>query len=99
MTLETSISTTGSTQTWEIAPQSTWGGVILAVLFIYLFIRHFIFVLMVSDIILGWLRQFRWFPGVGKRRKACLHWVGALVLFAGYLVLGSRFGWLNFNPT
>ena len=75
-----------------------WAAIPLAVLFIYLFFRHFLFVLMVSDVVLGFLRKFRWFPGEGKRGKTIVHWVVALALFLGYLAVAGMAGWLKFVP-
>lgn len=83
---------------WEIVPQNTLAGIILGILFIYLFVRHFIFIMMVFDIIIGWLRQFRWFPGKGKRLRAVIHWGIALGLFGGFLAVSGWAGWVKFIP-
>ncbi len=83
---------------WEIAPTNTFAGVILGVLFIYLFFRHFMFVLMLMDLILGWLRKFNWFPKEGKRRSTFIHWIIALAAFFGFLSLAGSAGWLEFIP-
>jgi len=63
------------------------------------FFRHFLFVLMFMDLILGWLRQFNWFPKEGKRLKTVLHWAIALALFGGYLAIAASMGWLQFVPS
>lgn len=83
---------------WEIAPTNAIAGTLLAILFLYLFFRHVLFALMFMDIVLGWLRQFRWFPKEGKRRKTIVHWFIALGLFLGFLALAGSAGWLQFIP-
>jgi len=83
---------------WKILPQNGLATTVMIVLFIYLFVRHFIFVLMIFDIMIGWLRQFRWFPSQGRRLKALLHWAIALVLFGGFLAVGGSAGWIKFVP-
>ena len=83
---------------WEIVPTNTLVGIILGVLFIYLFFRHLLFVLMFMDLVLGWLRKFDWFPKEGKRRKTLVHWIIALVLFFGFLSVAGSAGWLEFIP-
>lgn len=77
---------------------STIATVVLAVLFFYFFIRHFLLVLMVMDIVTNWLSQFRWFPGEGRRLRGLFHWVIALGLFLGFLAIGNATGILNFIP-
>jgi len=83
---------------WQIVPESAGIGIILAVLFLYLFFRHLIFCLMFFDLILGWLRRFRWFPGEGKRMRVFVHWLIAVALFAGFLVVAGGAGWIKFVP-
>ncbi len=73
-------------------------GIALAILFFYLFFRHFLFVLMFADIVIEWLRKFRWFPKEGKRLKTFIHWVIALGLFLGFLAIAGAAGWLEFVP-
>lgn len=85
--METTLTTSANSQSWEIAPANTLASVVLAVLFLYLFFRHAIFVLMITDIVLSWLRKYSWFPKEGKRRKALVHWA----------IAGSA-GWLVFIP-
>lgn len=94
--MESTITT--STNSWQIVPANTAAGIVLAILFFYLFFRHFLFVLMFMDVILGWLRKFNWFPKEGKRRKTIIHWVIALGLFFGYLAVAGSAGWLEFIP-
>ena len=60
--MESTITTSTNGNSWEIVPTHTLAGIVLGVLFIYLFFRHFMFVLMFMDLILGWLRKFNWFP-------------------------------------
>lgn len=96
--MENTITTSSNGSTWEIVPANTIAGIILAVLFFYLFFRHMLFVLMFMDVILGWLRKFGWFPKEGKRRKTIIHWVIALGLFFGFLAVAGSAGWLEFTP-
>lgn len=93
-----SLSTSTNSNSWEIVPTNTFAGVVLAILFCYLFFRHFIFVLMFMDIILGSVRKFNWFPNEGKRRKTLIHWFVALGLFFGFLAVSGSAGWLKFIP-
>lgn len=88
----------GTEFTWNIEPQNAAASLILLALLIYLVFRHAMFILMFMDFVLGWLRQFRWFPGPGKRRKTIIHWVIALFLFGGFLALSSALGWVDFVP-
>ncbi|KIC35839.1 hypothetical protein [Leisingera sp. ANG-M7] len=96
--MEAEITAHANGAAWQLLPQSGVAGIALAVLFLYLFFRHLMFVLMVVDILLGFLRRFSWFPKEGSRLKAFGHWVTALVLFAGYLVAAMQFGWIEFVP-
>ena len=96
MESKTTASTNGNS--WEIVPANTLAGVVLGVLFIYLFFRHFMLFLMISELILGWLRKFSWFPKEGKRRKTFIHWIIALALFLGFLFVAGSAGWLEFIP-
>ncbi|APX13480.1 hypothetical protein BWR18_18695 [Tateyamaria omphalii] len=57
-----------------------------------------LFTLMLMDLILGWLRKFRWFPKEGKRHKTIIHWFIALGLFLGFLGAAGSAGWLEFIP-
>jgi len=81
---------------YEIVPTSLLAGAVLAVLFVYFIIRHFLFVFMVFDVMVGWLRQFRWFPKEGQRIRIAVHWLIAIGLLVGYFALGAQFGWLDF---
>lgn len=83
---------------WNIVPTSTLAGVVLAVLFLYLFFRHLLFVMMFMDLIIGWLRRFNWFPKEGKRLKTIIHWGIALALLVGFLSIAGPAGWLEFIP-
>ncbi len=96
--MESTITTSANGKSWEIAPTNTVAAVVLGVLFFYYFFRHFMFVLMLSDLILGWLRKFNWFPKEGKRRKTLIHWAIALALFLGFLFVAGSAGWLEFIP-
>lgn len=96
--MESTLTATGGGKSWEIIPNNAVAGIVLAVLFIYLFFRHFLFVLMVMDIVLGWLRRFAWFPKEGKRRKTLFHWIIAVVMFIGFLAVAGSAGWLQFVP-
>ncbi|SLN14940.1 hypothetical protein [Ruegeria meonggei] len=96
--MERTITTSTNGNSWEIVPTNAVAGVILGVLFIYLFFRHFMFVLMFMDLILGWLRKFNWFPKEGKRWKTFIHWVVALALLLGFLFVAGSAGWLEFIP-
>jgi hypothetical protein len=89
---------TGAKYAWNIEPQNAAASLILFALFIYLFFRHAMFVLMFMDFILAWLRQFRWFPGPGKRQKTIVHWLIAVFLFGGFLALSGALGWVDFVP-
>jgi len=86
---------TQSTYSIAIIPANPLVSAVLAVLFLYLVVRHFLLVLMVMDVVLGWLRRFRWFPGEGRRGKVVLHWLIALGLFFGSLLLAGSLGWLT----
>lgn len=94
----TTITTSTNSLSWEIVPTNTIAGIVLVVLFFYLFSRHFLFMLMLMDVIIGWLRKFNWFPKEGKRRKTIVHWAIALGLFVGFLIIAGSTGWLKFIP-
>jgi hypothetical protein len=96
--MESTITTSTNGNSWEIVPANTLVGVFLGVLFIYPSFRHFMFVLMFFDLILGWLRKFSWFPKEGKRQKTFIHWIIALALFFGFLFVAGSAGWLEFRP-
>ncbi len=96
--MERTVATSTSGNNWEIVPANTVAGTILGVLFLYLFFRHFMFVLMFMDLILGWLRKFNWFPKEGKRMTTFIHWLFALTLFLGFLLIAGSTGWLEFIP-
>ena len=96
--MESTITTSTNGNSWEIVPTSTLAGVILGVLFIYLFFRQLMLLLMISDLNLGWLRKFSWFPKEGNRRKTFIHWIIALALFLGFLFVAGSAGWLEFIP-
>jgi uncharacterized membrane protein len=96
--LETEFKVASAGKTWEIVPMNGLVGVILGILFLYFFFRHFIFCLMFFDLILSWLRRFRWFPGEGKRMRVFVHWLISVTLFVGFLVVAGGAGWLQFVP-
>lgn len=99
MDLETTFSGRVNEATWQFVPQNGFVSIVLTVLFIYMFVRHFIFVLMITDIVIGWLRKFRWFPIQGKRLKAFVHWIIAIVALVAFLVASGKLGWIEFVPT
>ncbi|MEM1163673.1 MAG: hypothetical protein AAGJ28_22300 [Pseudomonadota bacterium] len=82
----------------KIVPSHTIAGIVLMVLFLYFFFRHFMLVLMIMDLVIGWLRQFRWFPKEGKRLRTLVHWLIAFGLIGVYLAVAGSLGWLNFVP-
>jgi len=96
--METTITTSTGRDSWEIAPTNTVAGVILGVLFIYLFYRHFMFTLVFMDLFFGWLRKFNWFPKEGKRWKTFIHWLIAAALYLGFLSVANSAGWLELIP-
>lgn len=96
--METILTTSTNSGTWEIVPTNTLAGIILAVITLYFVVRHFLFVMMLMDVVLTWLRKFRWFPGEGKRMRAFIHWIIALALFQGFLTIARGAGWLEFVP-
>jgi len=96
--METTITTSTNVSRWEIIPANTAVGIVFAILFFYLSFRHFLFVLMFMDIILGWLRKFNWFPKEGNRRKTFIHWLIALGMFFGFFAVAGKTGWLEFIP-
>ncbi len=96
--MATNINGTANGVSYEITAANSVAGVVLTILFLYLFFRHFLMVLMIGDIVLGWLRKFSWFPGQGKRKKAFLHWIIALLLFVSFLLIARPLGWLVFMP-
>lgn len=89
---------TTSGHTWQIVPVNGIAGAVLFALFSYLFFRHFLLVFMMMDLILRWLRGFRWFPGEGRRLRTVVHWAVAAGLFAGGLVVMGSQGWIKFIP-
>ncbi|MCT4555501.1 MAG: hypothetical protein N4A53_12500 [Pelagimonas sp.] len=96
--MESTRTTLANGSSWEIIPGNTGARIILGALIIYLFFRHFMFMLMFTDLILGWLRKFNWFPKEGKRMKTFIHWVIALMLWYGFLSIAGSAGWLKFIP-
>ncbi|CUJ81459.1 hypothetical protein PH7735_00022 [Shimia thalassica] len=96
--MDNKITTSTNGNSWEIAPTNTVAGVILVVLVVYLFFRHFMFILMFMDLVLGWLRKFKWFPKEGRRWKTFIHWLIALALFIGFQYVANSAGWLEFVP-
>lgn len=96
--MESTLISSSNGSDWEIIPVSALSGAILAVLFLYLFFRHMLFVLMFMDVILAFFRKFSWFPGEGNRRKTIIHWVIALGLLVGYISIAGAAGWLDFVP-
>lgn len=96
--MESTITTSTNGNSWEIVPANTLAGIILGVLLIYLFFRHFMFVLMFMDLFLVGLRKFNWFPKEGKRWKTFIHWIIALAMFLGFLFVAGSAGWLELTP-
>jgi hypothetical protein len=85
-------------QAYEIVPGNAFVGVLLGVLFLYLSFRYILFALMIADVMLGWLRKFAWFPKEGRRKRTVVHWIMAIALFFGFLVIAESAGWLQFVP-
>ena len=83
---------------WQIVPSNTFAAIILIALFFYLFMRHAILCIMIFDWILGWLREFNWFPKPGNRGRIVVHWLIALGLFLAFLLIAGNTGWLTFVP-
>lgn len=96
--MEGTTTITSGGKSWEVIPTNAVMGIVFAVLFAYLFFRHFLFVLMFIDLVLGWLRRFAWFPKEGKRLKTLVHWAIAMVMFFGFLAVSGSAGWLQFVP-
>ncbi|MGB3148083.1 MAG: hypothetical protein WBA91_10050 [Paracoccaceae bacterium] len=96
--MESTITTSTNGSGWAIVPANTLAGVILGVLFIYVFFRHIMFMLMFFDMFSDWPRNFSWFLKEGKRRKRFIHWIIALALLFGFLFVGGSAGWLEFIP-
>jgi len=96
--LESNLSAHANNASWQLLPQNSFVAIALVVLFLYVFVRHFIFVLMIMDIVIGWLRKFRWFPVQGKRLRAFVHWLTAIAAFSAFLAASGRFGWIEFVP-
>ncbi|WIY26625.1 hypothetical protein [Parasedimentitalea psychrophila] len=96
--METNFSASANNATWQFIPQNSFVSIALTVLFLYVFVRHFILVLMIMDIVIGWLRKFRWFPVEGKRLRAFVHWLAAIAVFSAFLAASGRFGWIEFVP-
>lgn len=96
--MASTITTSTNGSSWEIIPANTAALIVLLILFFYLFFRHFLFVLMFMDVVLGWLRKFNWFPKEGTRRKTFIHWIVALGMFLGFLAVAGSAGWLEFIP-
>jgi len=94
--LDSQVNTSNYQGSWEIVPTNTLAAIVLGVLFVYLFFRHALFVFMVMDLFLGWLRAFSWFPKEGRRFRTFVHWIIALSLFLLYLLLAGVAGWLDF---
>lgn len=96
--MESTISTSAGSNEWEIVPVNTIASILLMVFFIYLFFRHFLLVLMVMDLVIGWLRKFKWFPKEGRRLRTLIHWAVALGVFLAYLAIAGSLGYLEFVP-
>jgi uncharacterized membrane protein len=94
--METTFTTTTNSGTWNVVPTNPVAGFLLFIVFMYLLFRHFVFILMIMDIVNGWLKRFRWFPGPGKRLKGLIHWIVAVGLLIGYMYLARAIGWLHF---
>ena len=96
--MEASVTTVANESSWEIVPTSGVAWIIFFIVFAYLFYRHILFIMMLMDLAISWLRRFSWFPGEGKRFKAFVHWIIALGVFLGFLFLGHSIGWIGFIP-
>ena len=84
-----------TSETLQTTVDSTTIAAGFAVLLIYLFYRHVMLTLVVMDLILGFLRQFSWFPGPGKRLYALLQWVIAVFVLVAFFVIAVSAGWLT----
>lgn len=90
--------TTSVNNSWEVVPSNTIASLVLFALFFYLFFRHALFVFMLLDILIGWLRKYDWFPKEGKRKKTLIHWLIAVGLLIAFLIIAGSAGWLKFIP-
>lgn len=84
---------------YELVPTSGWLQIVLIVLFFYLFFRHIMFSFVFMDIVLTFFKRFRWFPGPGKRLRAFVHWLIAVVLIVGTVIIASNLGYLEIVRT
>ena len=96
--MEATLRTSAHEGSWEVVPANAVAGVVLFLLVLYLFFRHMLLVLMIADMLVGWLRRFAWFPKEGRRRRTVVQWLAALGLVVGYLILARFAGWLDFVP-
>jgi hypothetical protein len=97
--MESELAVSDGGKAYEILPINAPVGGLLFLLFLYMFFRHFLFALMVMDVIIGWLRNFSWFPKEGRRRRTFIHWVIAMALFWGFLLVAGQVGWMQFVPS
>lgn len=97
--MDSTVSAASTSTSWEITSGHGLAVALLVVLFVYLWVRHLFLTLMVMDVIIGWLRQFRWFPKEGKRLKTFVHWLIAMGLFIVYLIVAIASGWLDAVPS
>ena len=96
--METGVAVSSAGKVWQIVPMNGLAGALLGVIFLYLCVRHMMFVLMFMDIVIGWLRKFAWFPKEGRRKGTIIHWFMAIALFLGFLLFAGLAGWLQFVP-
>ena len=87
-----------SAGSWEIVPTNQLAGLLLGVLFAYLFFRQAQLILMVASFRFSWLRKFSWLSSENSRLKIAIHWIAALAIFLGFLMIASTVGWLRFVP-
>jgi len=96
--MDSTVTTSVGQNSWQVVPAHPVVAVVFGLLLLYWFFRHFLLVMMIFDLMIGWLRQFSWFPTEGKRLKAILHWLVALGLFLGFQAIAAAAGWLSFIP-
>lgn len=80
---------------YELVPSSGWLQILLVILFFYVFFRHIMFSFMIADVILTFFKQFRWFPSKGKRLRTFVHWLIAIALMVGTVIVASNLGYLE----
>lgn len=96
--MEPTVSTSLDESNWDLVPTNALVGFALVMLLFYLMFRHFILVFVLADIAVGHLRKYSWFPTEDRRMSAVLHWLLAVILLVGFILLANARGWLDFIP-